>query len=583
MPSPHQDSVNLGHWPWMPDTGIERSMPATVAGLPLPMNPLPQPADYCSTSNIEAIAKALTGRRIVILGLARQGLALARFFCSCGANVAVSDLASADTLQAELAALGDLPVELALGSHPLSLLDGCDLLCLSGGVPPQSAFVAEAAARDIPLSNDSLLSLQIAKALDLGPAVAITGSSGKTTTTTLTGEMLAGPGRTVHVGGNIGTPLLDRLDTVQRREPIVLELSSFQLELFDPALAWGRIDQEGPSVGAILNITPNHLDRHPSMAAYAAAKLNLLRSMPAGARLIVNLDDPVTASLAGARPQRNASSAAAEANHAQAIPDEWNLEPLLAEARALIRRRKLRLIPFSSRQRLTFGAWLEDDTLMLHGRPICRRQDVKLRGNHNISNLLAAAAISHAAGADLDTIRRVAQTFAGVPHRLEVVAQANGITWINDSIATSPERAIAGLRSFPAGEQTLILLAGGKDKNLPWDTFAAESLARVSFLIGFGHSGSMIVNAVKERARFGQQPIPGYAVVQRLDEAVELAARMAPPNSVVLLSPGGTSFDAYRNFEERGEHFRRLVTKLLENHAQASAGQAGASENSHSG
>ncbi len=492
-------------------------------------------------------------------------------------------MASADTLQAELAALGDLPVELALGSHPLSLLDGCDLLCLSGGVPPQSAFVAEAAARDIPLSNDSLLSLQIAKALDLGPAVAITGSSGKTTTTTLTGEMLAGPGRTVHVGGNIGTPLLDRLDTVQRREPIVLELSSFQLELFDPALAWGRIDQEGPSVGAILNITPNHLDRHPSMAAYAAAKLNLLRSMPAGARLIVNLDDPVTASLAGARPQRNASSAAAEANHAQAIPDEWNLEPLLAEARALIRRRKLRLIPFSSRQRLTFGAWLEDDTLMLHGRPICRRQDVKLRGNHNISNLLAAAAISHAAGADLDTIRRVAQTFAGVPHRLEVVAQANGITWINDSIATSPERAIAGLRSFPAGEQTLILLAGGKDKNLPWDTFAAESLARVSFLIGFGHSGSMIVNAVKERARFGQQPIPGYAVVQRLDEAVELAARMAPSNSVVLLSPGGTSFDAYRNFEERGEHFRRLVTKLLENHAQASAGQAGASENSHSG
>ena len=167
-------------------------MPATIAGLPLPMNPLPQPADYCSTSNIEAIAKALTGRRIVILGLARQGLALARFFCSCGANVAVSDLASADTLQAELAALGDLPVELALGSHPLSLLDGCDLLCLSGGVPPQSAFVAEAARH--PLSNDSLLSLQIAKALDLGPAVAITGSSGKTTTTTLTGEMLAGQG-----------------------------------------------------------------------------------------------------------------------------------------------------------------------------------------------------------------------------------------------------------------------------------------------------------------------------------------------------------------------------------------------------
>jgi len=578
MRRPHQDSVNLGHWPWMPDTGVERPMPATVAGSPMPMNPLPQPADYHPAVSIDAIAKAFAGRRIVILGLARQGLALARFFCSCGAHVTVSDLASADALQAELAALGDLPVELALGSHPLSLLDGCDLLCLSGGVSPQSAFVAEAAVRNIPLSNDSLLSLQIAKALDLGPVVAITGSSGKTTTTTLTGKMLAGKGKQVHVGGNIGLPLLDRLDAVRRREPIVLELSSFQLELFDPALAWGRVDQEGPNVGAILNITPNHLDRHPSMVAYAAAKLNLLRSMPAGARLIVNMDDPVTAALVSAPPELGVRAAS---NHSQPIPVEWGLEPLLAEARALIRRRNLRLIPFSRLQRLTRGAWLEDDILMLHGRPICRRRDVKLRGDHNISNLLAAAAISHAAGADPDSIRTVAKTFAGVPHRLEVVAQANGITWINDSIATSPERAIAGLRSFPAGEQTLILLAGGKDKNLPWDAFAAESLARVSFLIGFGHSGSMIVNAVKERARFGQQPVPGYAVVQRLDEAIELAARIAPPNSVVLLSPGGTSFDAYRNFEERGEHFRRLVHKLLENQPQTSAPNPGsAAQNS---
>ena len=195
-----------------------------------------------------------------------------------------------------------------------------------------------------------------------------------------------------------------------------------------------------------------------------------------------------------------------------------------------------------------------------------------LRGDHNISNLLAAAAISHAAGARIGPIRSTAKTFSGVPHRLEVVAQANGITWINDSIATSPERAIAGLRSFPAGEQTLILLAGGKDKNLPWDAFASEALARVSYLIGFGHSGAMIVEAVKERARFGQQPIPSCAVVQRLDEAVELAARIAGPKSIVLLSPGGTSYDAYRDFEERGEHFRRLIRRLQENHAAHESG-----------
>lgn len=566
MPRLHQNNGDLGHLAWAADADVERSMPATAAAPrrlpPMTMSSTPGAgARPAPMAGIASIAKAFAGRRIVILGLARQGLALARFFCSCGARVAISDLAAATSLQSETDALGDLPVDLALGSHPISLLDGCDLLCLSGGVPPQSPFVQEAAARGIPLSNDSLLTLQIAEKLGLGPVVAITGSSGKTTVTTLAGKMLAGAGREVHVGGNIGTPLLDRLNQVQRREPIVLELSSFQLELFDPSLAWGGVEQIGPHVGAILNITPNHLDRHPSMAAYAAAKLNLLRAMPSGATLVINADDPALAALLE-RPQGSPLS----------YPAEWKLEPILAEARATIRQRQLRVIPFSRQQRTARGAWLEDGTLMLHGRPICRREEVMLRGDHNISNLLAAAAISHAAGARIGPIRSTAKTFSGVPHRLEVVAQANGITWINDSIATSPERAIAGLRSFPAGEQTLILLAGGKDKNLPWDAFASEALARVSYLIGFGHSGAMIVEAVKERARFGQQPIPSCAVVQRLDEAVELAARIAGPKSIVLLSPGGTSYDAYRDFEERGEHFRRLVRRLQENHAAHESG-----------
>jgi UDP-N-acetylmuramoylalanine--D-glutamate ligase len=153
-----------------------------------------------------------------------------------------------------------------------------------------------------------------------------------------------------------------------------------------------------------------------------------------------------------------------------------------------------------------------------------------------------------------------------VPHRLEIVAEINGVLWVNDSIATSPERAIAGLRSFPQGadalDQTLILLAGGKDKKLPWDEFADEVLARVDMLIGFGDAGGMIVHKVQERALFRQQTAPSTAVVNRLDEAVDLAARAAEPGAVVLLSPGGTSYDAYRDFEERGEHFRRLVRAL---------------------
>ncbi len=280
MPSPHQDSVNLGHWPWMPDTGIEAINRR-------------RPSSACHYHESIAAASRLLlhfEHRSYRQSLYRSphrhsrprpaGLALARFFCSCGANVAVSDLASADTLQAELAALDDLPVELALDGHPLSLLDGCDLLCRQRRRPRKSAFVAEAAAR-IPLSNDSLLSLQIAKALDLGPAVAITGSSGKTTTTTLTGEMLIGPGRTVHVGGNIGTPLLSTVSirySAASRSFSNSTASNSRSECSTRPWPGDASTRRGRASGH-----PQHYAQPPgpppSMAAYAAAKLNLLRSI----------------------------------------------------------------------------------------------------------------------------------------------------------------------------------------------------------------------------------------------------------------------------------------------------------------
>lgn len=474
------------------------------------------------------------GKSILILGLARQGLALARFFVKAGAQVTVSDAAAADKLADELAALGDLPVTLALGGHPLSLLDGCDLLCLSGGVPPQLPIVQTAIERGIRLSNDSLLTLQLAPC----PVIAITGSSGKTTTTTLVGEMLresfGNGGRRAHVGGNIGTPLLDRLTHVQATDIIVLELSSFQLELWDPTLAYGSLDNLGPAIAAILNITPNHLDRHPSMAAYADAKFNLLRHLKADSQIVLN-------------------------SEWQMANGDRALNALLADMAAQLATRHSPPLLFSREEPLATGAWLDEDRLIFNGQEICRRDQVKLRGDHNISNLLAAAAISGAAGADISAMRAVAIHFAGVPHRLEVVAEINGVIWINDSIATAPERAVAGLRCFPPGAQTLILLAGGKDKNLPWTTFADEVLARVSYLIGFGDAGPMIVETVQERMAHKRFTKPTCAVVNRLDEAVNVAASIAGPGSVVLLSPGGTSYDAYKNFEQRGEHFRRLV------------------------
>lgn len=494
------------------------------------------------------------GWRIVILGLARQGSALARFFTAAGADVTISDAAPAERLAADLERLGDLPVQLALGGHPPELLDHCDLLCLSGGVPAQLPIVQEAIRRGIPLSNDSLLTFQLARQRGLGPLVAITGSSGKTTTTTLVGKMLEASGRRVHVGGNIGAPLLDRLDGVAPGDCIVLELSSFQLELFDARWAWGEVMGIGPDVAAILNITPNHLDRHPNMAAYAAAKFNLLRCLPDAATIVLNAEDAVTRRVASGEWRSNDPP----------LPSSWAMDALLEEVGTLVAGRHSPLALFHRYQPVPYGAWGEGDRLYIQGEFFCRRDELKLRGEHNVSNVLAAAAISHAAGATRNGIADVARTFAGVPHRLEIVAETNGALWVNDSIATSPERAVAGLRSFDALNQTLILLAGGKDKNLPWEEFADEVLARVDFLIGFGDAGGMIVRKVQERAAFRQQPAPSTAVVHRLDEAVALAARAVEPGAVVLLSPGGTSYDAYRDFEARGEHFRRLVLQVME-------------------
>jgi UDP-N-acetylmuramoylalanine--D-glutamate ligase len=496
------------------------------------------------------------GKRIVVLGLARQGLALARFFVGQGAQVVVSDTAPAEQLQAEVEALGALPVELVLGGHPATLLDGCDLLCLSGGVPPQIDLVQTAIDRGIRLSNDSLLTLQLARRRGLGPIIAITGSSGKTTTTTLVGLMLAAAGKRVHVGGNIGMPLIDRLESIKPGDNIVLELSSFQLELFDPTLAWGDLTGSGPDVAAILNITPNHLDRHATMTEYAAAKFNLLRQLPVGATVVLNADDAVTGQVArcglsGVAPQ---------------LPDFWQVADAMTEAQTAINHRPSSIVCFSVQQPLLGGAWLDGEALMYKGQPFAQRREVKVRGDHNVSNLLAAATISGAAGADPVAMRAVATTFAGVSHRLETVAAEKGIVWINDSIATSPERTVAALTSFVPGAQTLILLAGGKDKNLPWERFAEEVIERVGYLIGFGQAGPMIVNKVQDRARYLRRPAPNTAVVQRLDEAVALAARAAQSssscrNTVILLSPGGTSYDAYKDFEARGAHFRQLVAK----------------------
>ena len=451
--------------------------------------------------------------RVLIIGAARQGLALARFLATRGARVTLTDQRSASELQQAQQALANLPLEWALGGHSLDLLDGIDLLCPSGGVPLTIPIVVEARRRGIPLSNDSQIFLEEAPCTVIG----ITGSAGKTTTTVLVGRMAAtdyGPERT-WVGGNIGNPLITKLDHMAEDHLAVVELSSFQLEIMT----------QSPPVAAILNITPNHLDRHKTMEAYTAAKARILRFQQEKDVAILGHDDPGAWGLV-------------DAVRGRLLSFGWG-QPV--ENRAGI---------FLHEGMVSFwdGESIQD---------LVPQDLIRLRGEHNVLNVLAACAIAKAAGLSVQAMRSGVADFTGVEHRLEFVRSRGGVRWFNDSIATAPERAMAAIRSF---DQPLILLAGGRDKNLPWDEFALMVCQRVDHLVLFGEAGAMIEQIV-QRLRTGPRPFSIHRCAG-LEEAVKTADQVAEPGDVVLLAPGGTSFDEFQDYAERGERFREWVRKL---------------------
>ena len=468
------------------------------------------------------------GKSVVILGLARQGMALERFFVAQGARVTISDRQPASALQDALADLAALPIRLALGGHPESLLEGCNLLCLSGGVATDLPIVQAARAAGIPLSNDTQLTLDLSPA----PVIGITGSAGKTTTTTLVGQILNAAGVRVHVGGNIGTPLIDRLDAVAPDDWLVLEMSSFQLELCT----------RSPQVAAILNITPNHLDRHPSLSHYAAAKANILRWQRPADVAVLGIDDETTGAWWCAGRVTGAAGRGQEAIDF----------PLIAQ-----------MSGFSGSQIVAQGAFVREGWAVWRSgateEPVLPLSEIRLRGWHNVLNVLAACTIAGAAGATPVAMAQVVREFRGVEHRLEIVREREGVLWINDSIATAPERALAALRSF---DQPIVLLAGGRDKNLPWEAFARAAQGRVRQLICFGEAGPMIAAVVDAARARDAALLENIIVCPDLVSAVSQAAHVARPGEAVLLSPGGTSFDAYRDFAARGEHFRHLVEAL---------------------
>ena len=457
-----------------------------------------------------------TEKRVLILGAARQGQALARWLTNHDARVTLSDKRSEMDLESARQALADLPIEWAPSGHPLELLDKTDVLCLSGGIPLTLPIVVEAQKRGIPLSNDTQIFMEVAPCKTVG----ITGSAGKTTTTALLGEMAKksyaeNVGR-AFVGGNIGDPLINYVDGMQSSDLAILEISSFQLDQMSIS----------PNVAAVLNVTPNHLDRHGTMEAYTAAKARILDFQSKEDFAILGRDD------LGA----------------------WNLRDRV--------KGKMLSFGLSNLSIEQSGTYVSDGLYHLRDGnayillPI--QNAIHLRGDHNRQNVLAAIAIGHAAGLNLDAMLEAIDNFHGVPHRLELVRELNGVKWYNDSIATAPERTIADICSF---EEPIVLMLGGKDKDLPWDDLADLVRERVDHVVVFGMAAEKILRALGKPGSSEKRP---YSIQRSegLQEAVRLAAEVAESGDVVLLSPGGTSFDQFSDFAERGEWFKKWVQEL---------------------
>lgn len=470
------------------------------------------------------------GLRATIFGLGREGAALACFLARRGAKVTVTDLKGPGQLRERIeqihSILSPSAVHFALSGHPLEVLEA-GVIFVSPGVPIQIPLLAEARRRGLLLTSEP----RLFGALCPAPLIGITGSSGKTTTATLVGEILKANGMRAWLGGNIGEPLISVVGEIAPMDQVVAELSSFQLEYFAPQSdrhsppGWEVLAQGySPHIAALLNITPNHLDRHLSMEAYVEAKSHICRHQ-----------GPQDVCILGP-------------NVKSQIPN--------VESRVLL---------FSTEE-VDEGAFLRDGRVMLRlaGRemPVCNVQEIRLRGQHNVANVLAACAISGAAGAVPDAMREAISVFQGVPHRLELVRELKGVRYFNDSIATSPERACAALRSF---DEPIILLAGGRDKNLSWDEFAELALTRTRHVICFGEAAELIAGELQLASHWLQAStgrLATFKLETTMEEAILEASSAARPGDVVLLAPGCTSFDAFRDFEERGERFRELVQSL---------------------
>ena len=445
--------------------------------------------------------KSWNDRKIAVLGLGVSNRPLVRMLLEAGCHVTGCDRTARESLDQEVLDLETQGCVLKVGEGYLDGLEA-DLVFRTPGMHPNNPALVALRDGGAEVTSEMEIFFECCPCTIL----AVTGSDGKTTTTTLVSEMLKAAGKTVWLGGNIGTPLLPRCREMKEEDFAVVELSSFQLMDM----------QRSPHVAVVTNLAPNHLDVHKDMEEYIWAKENLFRFQNENDVLILNADNEITAGFKGNGETK-----------------------------------------FFSRKKQTNGVWEENGTVYRNGKALMETSDILIPGEHNIENYMAAILAVEGLVED-ETIRQVAKTFGGVEHRIELVRIKDGVRYYNDSIASSPTRTIAGLKSFP---EKVLLIAGGYDKQIPYDVLGPEICAHVKKLFLGGATGPQIQAAVENAPEY-RPGCPEIVDCGDFTSAVRAAVAVAQSGDVVLMSPASAAFDQFKNFMVRGDYFKKMIMEL---------------------
>lgn len=460
-----------------------------------------------ATERQREYVKKFQGKKAAVLGIGISNAPVIQFLVEAGAQVVACDMKEEKQLGGAYRDIAGLPIEFRLGEDYLQNLDEFDMIFPTPGMPLDLPELVQARRSGVWQSNEIGLFLDLCEA----PVIGITGSDGKTTTTTLVGETLRAGGKEVFVGGNIGNPLLSEVFDITADSVVVLELSSFQLQPLS----------RSPHVGVILNVSPNHLDHHRTMEEYAEAKENIFRHQLPVDYAVLNRDNPWTRSMG------------------ERCPGE--------------------LVFFSKYEEIPHGVYVRRNEIIvdIEGKSgvalsLC---DIRLPGEHNVENILAVTAVTALAGCDLAHLRSVVREFTGVEHRIQFVAEKRGVKFYDDSSATTPSRSIAGIKSF---EAPVVLIAGGSGKKLSFDSLGEVIAKRVKSAVLVGHTAPEIQASIeKAGAETGRKV--RTIMAEDFEEAVHTAFLEASPGDVVLLSPACASFDFFSNYKARGERFKEIV------------------------